>query len=170
MKIIIVLVATAIAAPASAQSHVYGNGDLGKPLAAETRLSPEEAVRVLRGSHSIVDLTDYRSPGRGPTIVVMGESTTPWDWPPNAFEPTRPLSNAFDSNLYAPLGYGYTPYYGTSGYGYTPYGTSYSSGRLMRPGHARATTARTDHVAQVPPPAVAPRHIVTSTQPAGRRR
>lgn len=163
MKIIIVLVATAIAAPSSAQSHVYGNADLGKPVAAETRLSPEEAVRVLRGSHSIVDLTDYRSPGRGATIVVMGESTTPWDWPPNAFEPTRPLSNPFDYNLNAPLGYGYTPYYGTS----------YSSGRLMRQGHARATTARTDRVAQVPPPppaAIPPRHIVTSAQPAGRRR
>ena len=162
MKIIIVLVATVIAAPASAQSHVYGNADLGKPLASETRLSPEEAVRVLRSSHSIVDLTDYRSPGRGPTIVVMGESTTPWDWPANAFEPTRPLSNAFDYNLYAPLGYGYPPYYGTS----------YSSSRLMHRGHARATTARTDHVAQVPPPppAIAPRHIVMSTQSAGRRR
>ena len=164
MKIIIVLVAAVIAAPASAQSHVYGNADLGKPIATEARLSPEEAVRVLRGSHSIVDLTDYRSPGRGPTIVVMGESTTPWDWPPNAFEPTRPLSNAFDYNMYAPLGYGYTPYYGTS----------YSSGRLMHSGYSRATTARTDHVAQVPPPPppppIAPRHIVTSTQPAGRRR
>ena len=61
------------------------------PAAAQTvisdhpPLSPEEAVRVLRGSHSIADLTDYRSPGSGPTIVVMGDSTTPWDWPMPAF-------------------------------------------------------------------------------------
>jgi hypothetical protein len=61
------------------------------PAAAQTvisnhpPLSPEDAVRVLRGSHSIADLTDYHSPGTGPTIVVMGDSTTPWDWPMAAF-------------------------------------------------------------------------------------
>jgi hypothetical protein len=162
MKTITLLVAIAAAAPAGAQSHVYGNTDLGKPVASEARLSPDEAVRVLRGSHSIADLTDYRSAGHGPTIVVMGESTTPWDWPDAAFAPTRPLGNDFDSNLYAPIGIGYAPYYASS-----------YSGRQRHSGHPRAVTGRTEHVAaQVPPrpPASAPRHIVMSAQAAGRRR
>jgi hypothetical protein len=162
MRTITLLIAIAVAAPATAQSRVYGNADLGKPVAPEARLSPDEAVRVLRGSHSIADLTDYRSGGHGPTIVVMGESTTPWDWPAAAFAPTRPLGNDFDYNLYAPVGIGYAPYYGSS-----------YSGRQRHSGHAQAVNGRTEHiVAQVPPrpPASAPRHIVMSTQAAGRRR
>jgi hypothetical protein len=164
MKIIIMLVATAIAAPASAQSHVYGNADLGKPLAAETRLSPEEAVRVLRGSHSIVDLTDYRSPGLGPTIVVMGESTTPWDWPASAFEPIRPLGSYYDGNLFAPIGYGYAPYYAAS---YLDRPRHASRGRFPV---ATVTPAHAVQAMPAPQPSSAPRHIVMSTQAAGRRR
>src|SRR5258706_175367 len=78
--LIVVLVAVTIAASARAQPRVYGNADLGKSIAAETRLAPEEAVRVLRASHSIADLTDYRSPGRGPPSSQRGLSpmtTTP---------------------------------------------------------------------------------------------
>jgi hypothetical protein len=164
MKTITLLIGIAVAAPASAQSHVYGNADLGKPAASEMRLSPEEAVRVLRASHSIADLTDYRSAGHGPTIVVMGESTTPWDWPAAAFAPTRPLGGDFDSGVYAPIGFGYAPYYATS-----------YSGRQRHSGHAPALHSRPEHIAtQVPPPpppSAAPRrHIVMSTQAAGRRR
>lgn len=45
-------------------------------------LSPAEAVAVLRASHSAADWTDYRGVAPpGPAIVVMGGSTTPWDWP-----------------------------------------------------------------------------------------
>jgi len=163
--LIVVLVAVTIPAAARAQPRVYGNADLGRPIAAETRLAPEEAVRVLRGSHSIADLTDYRSPGRGPTIVVMGGSTTPWDWPANAFEPTRPLANDYYGNLYAPMGYGYAPsyassYFGRQGYGHRAHGVG------ARPAQA---------VVQIPPrpPAVAPvapRQVVMSSQTAGRRR
>jgi hypothetical protein len=163
MRMSVILIALAVAAPARAQSPIYGNADLGKPIAAATRLPPDEAVRVLRGSHSIADLTDYRSPGRGPTVVVMGESTTPWDWPPNAFEPIRPLGNYDDSNLFAPIGYGYTPYYAAS--------------YINRPRHAsgaRIATVTSAHAVQaMPPPAPpssAPRHIVMSSQAAGRRR
>jgi hypothetical protein len=84
------------------------------PAAAQTvisdhpPLSPEEAVRVLRGSHSIADLTDYHSPGTGPTIVVMGDSTTPWDWPMAAFSageryaPVAPLWPDSTSWLWGP--------------------------------------------------------------------
>jgi hypothetical protein len=157
------LVAVTVAAPARAQSHVYGNADLGKPIAAETRLAPEEAVRVLRGSHSITDLTDYRSPGRGPTIVVMGESTTPWDWPVNAFAPTRPLANDYDDSLYAPTGYGYVPYYASNYFGRQ---------RRANPAH-HAMGARPERkVAQLPPrpPVATPRHTVMSSEAGGRRR
>jgi hypothetical protein len=166
MRMSVMLMALAVTAPAFAQSPVYTNADLGKPIAtAETRLAPEQAVRVLRGSHSIADLTDYRSPGSGPTVVVMGESTTPWDWPPAAFEPIRPLGNYYDGNSYAPYGYGY---------GYAPYyATSYFS-RPHHSGFGRTTTVtplRTVQTTPPPPaPSSAPRHIVMTAQSAGRRR
>jgi hypothetical protein len=163
MRLSVILMALAVAAPARAQSPTYSNADLGKPIASATRPSPEEAVRVLRGSHSIADLTDYRSPGRGPTVVVMGESTTPWDWPANAFEPIRPLGNYYDENLFAPIGYGYAPYYAAT--------------YLDRPRHmsrVRSAVASVTPVHAVqtppPPPPSAPRHIVMSSQTAGRRR
>ena len=164
MRMSLILLALAVAAPARAQSPTYRNADLGKPIAAATRLSPEEAVRVLRGSHSIADLTDYRSAGRGPTVVVMGESTTPWDWPASAFEPIRPLGNDYyDGNLFAPIGYGYPPYYAASYFGrprHTP------RGRI-----ATVTSAHAVQTLPAPPPASsAPRHIVMSAQAAGRRR
>jgi hypothetical protein len=163
MRMSVILMALTAAAPARAQSPVYSNADLGKPIAAATRLSPEDAVRVLRGSHSIADLTDYRSPGRGPTIVVMGESSTPWDWPATAFEPIRPLGNDYDSNLFAPIGYGYAPSYASSYFG---------RGRhTNRAPFATVIPARP--VQTIPPslpPSSAPRHIVMSTHAAGRRR
>jgi len=162
MRIIVMLLALAVASPALAQSAVYSNADLGKPIAAPTRLSPEEAVRVLRASHSIADLTDYHSPGGGPTIVVMGESSTPGDWPPAAFEPVQPLGNYFDGNVYAPMGYGYAPYYATS-YAKRPHHSGRGVGMGVTPPHAVQPMPP-------PPPASAPRHIVSSSQPAGRRR
>ena len=164
MRMSVMLLALAIAAPARAQSPVYSNADLGKPIASAARLSPEEAVQVLRASHSIADLTDYRAPGSGPTIVVMGESRTPWDWPAAAFEPIQPLGNFYDGNLNAPYGgYGYAPYYGTSYFN-----------RSRHSGFAGNTTVTPVHSVQSmpppPPPSSASRHIVSSSQPAGRRR
>ena len=44
MRMSVILMALAVAAPARAQSPIYGNADLGKSIAAETPLSPEEAV------------------------------------------------------------------------------------------------------------------------------
>ena len=165
MRMSVILMALAVAAPARAQSPIYGNADLGKPIASATRPSPEEAVRVLRGSHSIADLTDYRSPGQGPTVIVMGESTTPWDWPASAFEPVRPLGNDYDGNLYAPNGYGYTPYYAAS-YFNRPRHTS-----LGRMASASVTPAHAVQTMPPPPrPSIAPRHLVMPAQTAGRRR
>jgi hypothetical protein len=173
MRTAVMLIAIAVAAPASAQSRVYGNADLGKPIAAETRLSPEDAVRVLRASHSIADLTDYRSPGPGPTIVVMGESTTPWDWPANAFAPTQPLGNDYydlnnpyggAGNLYGAVGYGYVPsaypYYGSSHFGRHRRGNAVHPSVSARPGRGVAAQ----------PPAATPRHVTMSSQSGGRRR
>lgn len=171
MRMSVILVSLAVAASARAQTPIYRNADLGKPIAATTPLSPEEAVRVLRGSHSIADLTDYRSPGRGPAVVVMGESTTPWGWPASAFEPIRPLGNDYDGNLFAPLGYGYP-----AGYGYAPYyAASYVDlPRHMSHGHIMTATVTPARAARAmpppPPPSSAPRHIVMSSQAAGRRR
>jgi len=160
----VMLMALAVTAPALAQSPVYSNADLGKPIAAaETRLSPEEAVRVLRGSHSIADLTDYRSPGSGPTVVVMGESATPWDWPAAAFDPIQPLGDYYDGNVYAPMGYGYAPYYATSYFN-----------RPRHSGIGRTTTVAPAHTIPPPPPPAPPSsahgHAVMSSRPAGRRR
>jgi hypothetical protein len=124
-------------------------------------LSPEEAVRVLRGSHSIADLTDYRSPGKGPTVVVMGSSTTPWTWPDDAFVPPAPLST--DPGWYSP----YNTYYGP-GYNNTHY--------APRNDRIHDRTHRTERAPAPPPPAPTPppRHIVMPAAPsaglAGHRR
>jgi hypothetical protein len=109
-------------------------------------LSPEEAVRVLRASHSIADLTDYHSPGEGPTVVIMGSSTTPWTWPDDAIGP-RPLSN--DPGWLNP----YDMYYGP-GY-YNGYSNGYYAPRTDRM-HDR--TRRSEAKPAPPPPP--PRHVV----------
>ncbi len=132
------LVVLTLAAPVSAQTIV----------STHPPLSPEEAVAVLRGSHSVADYTDYRSPGVGPSVVVMGPSTTPWDWPGNAFAPTRPLGN--DAGYYAP---DYAPFYVPD---YAPHYGVYSRERTPR--------TRIDRPVAAPRPAEA-RHIVMP--PAG---
>jgi hypothetical protein len=137
MRTLALLLAIA-AAPVSAQTIVSDHPPL----------SPAEAVAVLRGSHSIADYTDYRSPGTGPTVVVMGDSTTPWNWPSNAFEPTRPLAN--DAGLYAP---NYSGYYEPN---YLPhYGLSYRSRTPL------ATRRHVDTRQVATPRPAAPVHIVS---------
>jgi hypothetical protein len=72
----------------------------GVPAMAQTivsthpPLSPAEAVRVLRASDSPADRTDALFVDLdGPRIVIFQGSTTPWDWPAEAFTPIRPLSD-----------------------------------------------------------------------------
>ena len=72
-------------------------------------LSPAEAVRVLRGSHSLADFTDVHfSPADGPRIFVMGGSPTAGPYGEfRPFAPTRRLSR--DSYM---LYDGRLPWYG----------------------------------------------------------
>jgi hypothetical protein len=59
------------------------------------RLSPSEAVTVLRSSHSPADLTDTALfvPERPEALWLLGPtSATPWTWPPEASTPVAPLS------------------------------------------------------------------------------
>lgn len=143
------LIAILTAAPVSAQTII----------STHPPLSPAEAAAVLRGSHSIADYTDYRSPGTGPTIVVMGPSTTPWDWSPASFAPTRPLAN--DGGYYAP---DYAPFYGSH------YGTTY--GRHTYGAYARTARSRgrIDRPVVAPRPRVEPVHLTMPSARAGARR
>lgn len=118
-------------------------------------LSPEEAVRVLRGSHSIADLTDYRGAATGPTIVVMGSSTTPWDWPAAAYTQPRPLAS--DYPFFAPH---YAPRYAPR------YESAFFVGSRVRQDHASRDVVERP----APPRAVTPgRHIEMSAAPSAGR-
>lgn len=71
-------------------------------------LSPAEAVRVLRASQSPVDVTDvpfYGLDRSGPLVLVgsrggASASAGPWDWPPEASEPIRPLAEPWSMSAY----------------------------------------------------------------------
>lgn len=133
---------------------------IAAPTAAQTiisthpPLSPEEAVRVLRGSHSIADLTDYRSPGTGPTVVVTGASMTPWDWPSDARAPVLPLApTLWEDTFYIPRGY-------------RAYGDDAHSFRSGGGGHRAAPRVRADAPAASPAPP-APIHLRVDAASSG---
>ncbi len=100
--LLLVLAAT----PVAAQSHLYTNADLGRPISATGPTTPAEAVRILRASRSPYDVTDvpfYRVRAIGPEVVVAGNASSgPWDWPREAYEPIRPLSEPWSSSMYLP--------------------------------------------------------------------
>jgi hypothetical protein len=136
MRAFLLLGAVAIAAPALAQSPVYTNADLGKPIASTAPLSPDEAVRVLRASHSSADLTDYHGQAGGPTIVptfvMMRPSLTPWEW-----SGSNSIDNQVDDNV-APWGStfyvprAFRPRFATSGAGLRSRAFDGASGRAPR--------------------------------------
>lgn len=85
------------------------------PIAAQTvvsthpPLSPVEAVRVLRASQSPCDVTDlpfYGLDRRAGPLVLVGSrggasaAAGPWDWPPEAYEPIRPLAEPWYQTTY----------------------------------------------------------------------
>jgi hypothetical protein len=129
-------------------------------------LSPGEAVRVLRASHSPADRTDAPFVDlSGPHIVIFRGSTTPWDWPADAYTPIAPLSNQ-------PYGYGYgygAPFWP---YGGASVGLSFSGNRFAS--HIHDGRRERHQVALSPPPLpqAPPRSIVVRDSTAGvvRRR
>ncbi len=103
-----------VVAPAAAQSRLYTNADLARPLSATGPTTPAEAVRILRTSHSPYDVTDVPFYGAnrmiGPEVVIAGHASSgPWDWPAEAYEPIRPLSEPWSSSMYLPW-QGFYPY------------------------------------------------------------
>src|SRR5438128_485704 len=72
MKPMILLVGLlAAAAPALAQSRLYTNADLGKPLASETRLDPGEAAAILAPYQFRALPTPSREPEMGPYVFIL---------------------------------------------------------------------------------------------------
>ena len=74
---------------------------------AAQRPSPEEAVAVLRASHSIADLTDaHFGSGPGPQVFVMNSSPTAGPFGEfKPFGPTEPLSRG--PYVFGGRGFGY---------------------------------------------------------------
>jgi hypothetical protein len=108
MKLTLVVVLLT-AAPAFAQSRVYTNADLGKPLAATLTTSPAEAAAIL-APHQFV----YVPPApAGPTLVLFGGSPTTGPYGEFApFAQAQRLDGTlysdwpWRSTAYLPYGYG----------------------------------------------------------------
>jgi hypothetical protein len=108
----------AAAAPARAQSHVYTNADLGRPLDRTVTVSPE----ILEGMTARQFTLPPMYPS-APTVVIIGDGRAtagPWEWPPEAYIPIQPLSLSSQS------AFGYGGYSFSSGY----YGGRYNSPRV----------------------------------------
>lgn len=96
MRLIIVLAMLLTAVPAAAQI-----------VSTHPPLSPVEAVRVLRASQSPYDVTDLPFFGGnqiGP-LVLIGGSASVRDWPREAYDPIRRLSEPWSMTTYLGRGF-----------------------------------------------------------------
>ncbi|HEY1909971.1 MAG TPA: hypothetical protein VGG73_03555 [Vicinamibacterales bacterium] len=104
MKTRVFVLTLCLAAPISAraQSHVYTNADLGRPLPEVGTASPE--ILAAMAARQFSAPPQYPE---GPIVFVIGDgrpTAGPWEWPPEAFIPIQPLS--FSQQ------YGGDPFYG----------------------------------------------------------
>jgi hypothetical protein len=81
-------VALLVASPAFAQSRVYTNADLGKPLSLER---PAISAGELRGlaERQFTAAPDYPA---APRVLILGGGPEdgPWDWPRQAIDQAEP--------------------------------------------------------------------------------
>lgn len=84
-RVHIIMLIVGTAAPAAAQSRVYTNADLGKPLARTHTVTAEELAAL--------KTNQFRLPARfdGPTVVIIPSSPEPPFG--NVFPPIAPLSS-----------------------------------------------------------------------------
>jgi hypothetical protein len=77
-------------APVFAQTRVYTNADLGRPL-SPSRPTPTADELAALAAHQFTLPPDYPI---GPHVVILGEghpSSTPWDWARETYEPIPPF-------------------------------------------------------------------------------
>jgi hypothetical protein len=95
-------------APARAQTRVYTNADLGRPLPPIEAVSPE--VLAAMAARQFSAPPQYPD---GPVVFIIGDgrpTAGPWEWPPEAFAPIQPLS-------FSPQ-FGGDPIYGGGSWGF----------------------------------------------------
>jgi hypothetical protein len=95
----VVLLVMLFAAPASGQSRVYTNADLGRPIERATTVTTDELAWLAAHQFALP------SPYPGPQVVIIGGH--PEDGPFGPFKdlpPTAPLSN--DPYYFGPVLYG----------------------------------------------------------------
>jgi hypothetical protein len=162
MRLVLTLAAVLCTAlPAAAQSPLYTNADLtSKPVTAwnPTR-TPEDAVRILRNLHSIMDRTDagrFAIDPFGPDVsVVPHDPYWPFSGPPE----TLPRSLSQEPYPFV------APYWQSAQW-------QAQTGIYVPPvsfgHHARASRTRSVQAPAPQPPAPAP-NVVTAAAGAGRR-
>jgi len=105
MKTITVLVALLCTAwPVAAQSRLYTNADVGRPLSSDRRTVTATELAGLKAREYVYVPDRRHEPG--PRVVILRD--TPW-FPPFAptSEPTRPLSEPWSMTTYLGHGYGH---------------------------------------------------------------
>lgn len=85
MRIIPLIITLLAASPAFAQSRIYTNADLGRPLFPASTVTPAEAAAIL-APYQFVYVAP--APRWGPTFVVL--KSNPADGPFGAFHPFAP--------------------------------------------------------------------------------
>lgn len=94
MRIIPFMVGLLVVSPAFAQSRVFTNADLGKPLTRSTTLRPDEAAAIL-APYQFVDVAP-REWFLGPTVTVVNSSPTAGPFGEfREFGPSRRLDGSF---------------------------------------------------------------------------
>jgi hypothetical protein len=81
-------VALLVASPAFAQSRVYTNADLGKPLSTDRPTVSDEELRAL-AERQFTPALDYPS---APHVLILrgAPEDGPWDWPRDAVDQAEP--------------------------------------------------------------------------------
>jgi hypothetical protein len=148
VKPITLLVALLLATPAIAQSRVWSNADLGRPLSPDRGTVTAEQLASLEAHQ-------FQLPVRAEGPYVVGLTSSSTDGPFGAFpaySPPAPIVTVYGEGSYG-YGLGY-------GYGTVVSGFSRTAGRVHgRPAMRRPPIA-------VPPP-IAPSRVIPTPHPAG---
>ena len=97
MRFIPFIVALLVVSPVFAQSRVFTNADLGKPLSRSTTLKPDAAASIL-APYQFVDVAP-REWFLGPTVTMLNSSPTAGPFGEfKEFGPTRRLDGSFSTD------------------------------------------------------------------------
>ena len=88
MKTVVLATVLLVAPPAFAQSRVYTNADLGKPLSTDRPSISAEELRGLADRQ----FTALPDDAAGPRVVILrgAPEDGPWDWPRDTVDQAEP--------------------------------------------------------------------------------